>query len=441
MVTYEQTFRKTLDYIYSFIGNSRSKKQIVKGELPLMNMVQILEEVGNPHKALRVIHVAGTKGKGSTANFIDNALIEGGYKVGLYTSPHLIDFCERIQINNQKISPAEIVAMVEEIKPILEKYPETNTFEIMTLLAFLYFSRQKVDIAVMEVGLGGRLDPTNVVTPMVSVITSVSYDHMEILGDTLEKIAYEKGGIIKPNIPVVISNQKPEVYTVLEQIAHEKAAKFIDTSVEFEIHQPVVKNFEQRFTLIDREGRKTEFTIPLLGLHQVENAATAYATLLEVHRQGIVIDQESILSGIAKVQWMARYEFLSHEPTVVIDGAHNVDSIKRLVETVKLTLPNKRIVLLFGASKGKDLPGMLSQLLPLCEHVIFSKSEHPKASEPEVLVELAQSLGYKTQALTPVEEALKAALSLINENTALLGTGSLFFAAAIKDIWGNKKHL
>jgi dihydrofolate synthase / folylpolyglutamate synthase len=438
MVTYDQAFRKTLDHIYSFIGNSRSKKQISAGELPLVNMLNILEEVGNPHKNLLVIHVAGTKGKGSTASFIANALIEADYNVGLYTSPHLIDFCERIQINNQKISPAEIVALVDEIRPILEEYPDTNTFEIMTLLAFLYFSRQSVDLAVMEVGLGGRLDPTNVVAPLVSVITSVSYDHMEILGDSLEKIAYEKGGIIKPNTPVVISKQKPEVYEVLRQLAQEKAAKLIDTSAELEISQPVVENFKQRFTLIDQEDCETEFTIPLLGLHQVENAATAYAALLEVRRQGIALDQESIFAGFAKVQWMARFEFLAHEPTVVVDGAHNVDSIKRLIETVKEVLPNERIVLLFGASKGKDLPGMLSQLLPMCEHVIFSKSEHPKASEPEVLVELAQSLGYTTQAFTTVEEALKAALSLMDDSTALLATGSLFFAAAIKDIWENK---
>ena len=440
MVTYDQTFRQTLDYIYSFIGNSRSKKQIVKGELPLMSMLQILEEVGNPHKALRVIHVAGTKGKGSTANFIANALIKAGYDVGLYTSPHLIDFCERIQINYQKISPVNIIGLVEEIKPILGKYPETNTFEIMTLLAFLYFSRKNVNIAVMEVGLGGRLDPTNVVTPMVSVITSVSYDHMEILGDTLEKIAYEKGGIIKPNIPVVISKQTPEVYTVLKQIALAKEAKFIDTRVEFATSQPVIENFAQRFSLIDQKGCETEFTIPLLGLHQVENATTAYAALLEVRRQEIEIDEVSISTGFAGVEWMARFEILSHEPTVVIDGAHNVDSIKRLIETVKLTLPNKRIVLLFGASKGKDLPGMLSQLLPLCEHVIFSRSEHPKASEPEVLVELAQSLGYVSQAFKTVEEALNAGLLLMDENKVLLGTGSLFFAAAIKDIWESKER-
>ena len=440
MVTYDQTFRQTLDYIYSFIGNSRSKKQIATGDLPLVNMSQILEELGNPHQALHVIHVAGTKGKGSTANFIANPLIEAGYDVGLYTSPHLIDFCERIQINNQKISPVNIIGLVEEIKPILEKYPETNTFEIMTLLAFLYFSRQNVDIAVIEVGLGGRLDPTNVVTPMVSVITSVSYDHMEILGDTLEKIAYEKGGIIKTNIPVVVSKQKPEVYMVLEQIALEIEAKFIDTSAEYVISQPVVENFVQRFSLIDQKGCQTEFTIPLLGLHQVENAVTAYVTLLECRRQGVEIDEVSIHAGFAGVQWIARFEFLSHEPTVVIDGAHNVDSITRLIETVKLVLPKKRMVLLFGASKGKDLAGMLSQLLPLCDNVIFSKSAHPKASEPEVLVELAQSLGYTSQAFTTIEEALNAAISLMDENSVVLGTGSLFFAAAIKDIWEHTEH-
>lgn len=441
MVTYDQSFRKTLDYIYSFIGNSRSKKGNGFNGIPLENMLHILEEVGNPHEELRVIHVAGTKGKGSTASFISNALIEEGYQVGLYTSPHLIDFCERIQINNQKILTAEIIALVDEIRPVLVKYPETNTFEIMTLLAFLYFSRNKIDIAVMEVGLGGRLDPTNVVAPMVSVITSISFDHMEILGDTLKKIAFEKGGIIKPNTPVVISKQKPEVHAVLEQIADENYTRLIDTSIEFTISQPGIENFTQRFALTDQAGTETEFTIPLLGLHQVENAATAYATLMELRGQGILIEQDSILSGFASVQWMARFEFLSHEPTVVIDGAHNVDSIKRLIETVKMVLPEKRIVLLFGASRGKDLSGMFTPLLPLCDHVIFSKSEHPKASEPQVLVELAHSLGYASQAFQTVEQALEAAFALLDSNTVVLGTGSLFFAAAIKDIWEQGKHL
>jgi dihydrofolate synthase/folylpolyglutamate synthase len=261
---------------------------------------------------------------------------------------------------------------------------------------------------------------------------------MEILGATLEKIAYEKGGIIKPNLPVVISKQQPEVYMILVQIAHDNRARLIDASAEFAINQPVVENFVQRFTLTDQKGSETEFTIPLLGLHQVENAVTAYATLLECRRQGVEIDEVSIHAGFAGVQWMGRFEFLSHEPTVVIDGAHNVDSIKRLIETVKLVLPQKHMVLLFGASKGKDLPGMLNQLLPLCEHVIFSKSEHPKASEPEVLVELAQSLGYASQAFTRVEEAVDFVNSLMDENTLVLGTGSLFFAAAIKDIWEAK---
>ncbi|RQV98596.1 hypothetical protein EH221_01645, partial [bacterium] len=351
-----------------------------------------------------------------------------------YTSPHLDDFAERIQINQQKIPHEKITSLFGKIAPFLEDRPFTNTFEIITAIAFEYFSESKIDIAVVEVGLGGRYDPTNVVLPLVSVITSISFDHMDLLGDTLEEIAYEKAGIIKRNVPVIVGQQKKMVTQVLEKVANEAGAVVVSA----EQYSP--KNLQtatsgHSFQLSEMEADAIEVQIPLLGIHQVENAQLAFAVLIEARKLGLQISDSAIIQGFRTVKWPGRYEILSYAPLIIVDGAHNVDSIERVIETTRLVFPEKKIHLLYGTSTGKDVEGMLRVLFPECETCVFTQSTHPKSMAVDILVQLAQQMEYPASVKTPVEQALRKALQDISDDGLLLCTGSLFIAAAVRDIW------
>ncbi len=308
-------------------------------------MFALLNLLGNPHQAYPIIHVAGTKGKGSTSALCASVLTAAGYKTGLYTSPHLLDYVERIQIDGEPISHQMLVDLVEEIKPFVAQVEKLTTFEITTALAFLAFAKQGCTAAVFEVGLGGRLDATNVVTPRVSVITSLSMDHMTVLGDTLAKIAGEKAGIIKDGVPVVSAPQKEEALEVLLRVANSEgryrgASTLVGKDVTFE---PVHHSLEGQIFALSAAtvegGRSAQnvvegLLIPslLLGAHQLVNAATAYAALKV---SGLEIPAEAIQRGFAQVKWPARFELVRREPPVIFDSAHNDDSFARLRETLE----------------------------------------------------------------------------------------------------------
>jgi dihydrofolate synthase / folylpolyglutamate synthase len=447
----EQRYQEALDFLYSFIDYSLKRNfRNAAEKFNLDRMRTFMHHLGDPQNDYGIIHVAGTKGKGSVSAFCANILAEEGYSTGLYTSPHMIEFTERIRINGEMIPKIELVEIVKQLKPVTEKVPEITTFELTTALAFLHFSQQKVDYAVLEVGLGGRLDATNIVTPIISVITSISYDHTKILGDTLSEIAGEKGGIIKPKTPVIIAPQKEEARQKLEAIAQERNAPLIQVGRDYlyaaDSHsmddqtflvwtpdeQPMVDEF------IESAGRDIwsplRFRIPLLGFHQVENAATAYAALKTVEKYGVKISQDSYRCGFATVDWPGRMEILQNHPPVVIDSAHNRYSALRLRQAMDDYFPGLPILLVFGASEDKDIEGMFLELLPRVRRVITTQSIHPRAIDADKLVEFAHRCGRSAQAITPIEDALAAAMHAAGEESVVLVAGSIFIAAAARKL-------
>lgn len=451
----DQKYEDALDFLYSFIDYSLKRNfRNAAEKFNLERMRHFMTLLGDPQKDYDILHVAGTKGKGSVSSMCASVLMAEGYRVGLYTSPHMVRFTERIKINDQEISKADVVEIIDQLKPITEKVPEITTFELMTAMAFLYFSQQKVNYSVFEVGLGGRLDATNIVNPMVSVITSISYDHVKILGDTLSEIAGEKGGIIKEGVPVVVAPQKEEARLKLEQIAQERTSPLIQVGRDYlyaaDSHsldsqhflvwtpdeQPMVDEF------IESGGRDIwsplRLRIPLLGFHQVENAATAYAALKTAEKLGLMLSLEAYQKGFSSVKWPGRMEVLQNHPTILIDSAHNRYSALRLRQALDDYFPGLPVIMVFGASEDKDIEGMYQELLPRVRRVITTQSIHPRAIDAGELVELAHRFGRSALAVTPIEDAFDLALQEAGQEAVVLVTGSVFVVAAIRDIFSNQ---
>ena len=431
----ETAYNQALDYLYSFVDYSlKHSSELAKADFNLDRMFALMASMGNPQNKYPIIHVAGTKGKGSTSAMCAAALMAAGYRVGLYTSPHLEDYVERIQINGVPLSHEQMVELVEEIKPHVAKIAMLTTFEITTALAFMAFGRYGVNAAVFEVGLGGRLDATNIVTPKVSVITSLSYDHTAVLGNTLTLIAGEKAGIIKEGVPVVSSPQKAESLAVLERVASRMGSSLtlVGRDVKFEALGSSLDG--QRFT-VQYPALQTLF-IPLLGAHQIENAATAYAAL---KLSGIPLSEEQIQKGFSQVQWRARFEVARREPPVIFESAHNQDSFAKLSETLQTYFPGRKVYLIFGASEDKNIPGMFAELGSKIQKIIVTRADHPRALEVEKIQQLAGQAGIESEAVTPVRAALARALELSsNDGCIVLSAGSMFVTAEVMSAWKNK---
>ena len=441
----DTAYNQALDYLYSYVDYSLKKSsELAKADFHLERMFALMEALGNPQKAYPIIHVAGTKGKGSTSALAAAALQAAGYKTGLYTSPHLQDYVERIQVDGQPVSHAGLVELVGQVKAAMAQIPKLTTFEITTALGLLYFAQQKVDAAVIEVGLGGRLDATNVVMPRVAVITSLSYDHMAVLGNTLTAIAGEKAGIIKAGVPVVSSPQKDEARIVLERVAEERQAPL--TLIGRDVfYRSGEHSLDGQALQVWTNGRKpVRLTLPLLGAHQVVNAATAYAALAA---SGLDLSAEKIRRGFAQVSWPCRFEIvrrpvpepgLTREPPVILDSAHNTDSFEKLGQTLEDYFPGRAVTLIFGSSEDKDIAGMFNALRPHLGRVIATKAVHPRALEPEQIAETAAGLGLPVEAVPLVEAALVRALELAaKDGSIVLSAGSMFVTAEVKTAWEN----
>jgi dihydrofolate synthase/folylpolyglutamate synthase len=339
---------------------------------------------------------------------------------------------ERIRIDGVPISHAAFVELVEEVKPAVAKIEKLTTFEITTALGFLSFARAGCTAVVVEVGLGGRLDATNVVTPRVSVITSLSYDHMAVLGDTLAKIAGEKAGIIKPGVPVVSAPQKKEALEVLVRIAEKQEASFALVGKDWLV-EPVDHSLDGQSLRIVDAGQSWLFSIPLLGLHQLDNAVTAYAALKSSRLE---ISLEEMQRGFAGVKWPARFEVARREPPVIFDSAHNDDSFARLRETLETYFPGRVVYLIFGASEDKNIPGMLREMKPKIKRLILTRADHPRALAPEKIQELAEQAGVPYETAVPVETALRRALELSEKDGNIaLSAGSMFVTAEVMGAW------
>jgi dihydrofolate synthase / folylpolyglutamate synthase len=449
---YETAYQEALDYIYSFIDYSLTHTFRYSPEnFNLARMEKLVNSLENPHKKYSIIHVAGTKGKGSVAAMCASVLQAAEYRAGFYSSPHLQDFVERIQVNGVPISHAEVVALVQEMKPHIDAIPELTTFEITTALAMLYFARQRASASVLEVGLGGRLDATNIVMPKVSVITSISYDHTYVLGNSLAQIAGEKAGIIKPGVPVVMAPQDEEARQVIATIAEERGSPLIEVGKDylFSVQSQSLEgqtfrvwshseqaSVEEFFGTNGKSGRQPElFALPLLGYHQVVNAATAYAALQTARRSGFEFSNENFRKGFASVVWPGRFEILRRDPPVVVDSAHNRDSALKLRQTLDEYFPGFPVTLVFGASEDKDIQGMFAELLPRVEDVIATQSIHPRAIDPHQLVELTRPYGIPARAVPRIEEAMLEALQDSHKGRLVLVTGSLFIVAGARLVW------
>lgn len=447
MTDIETQYNKALDYLYSYVDYSlKHISELAKAEFNLDRMFALMEELGDPQKKYPIIHVAGTKGKGSVAALCASALKAASYKTGLYTSPHLWDYVERIQINGEPISHEQLVELVEEVKPAVAKIPKLTTFEITTAIGFLAFAKNDVNAAVIEVGLGGRLDATNVVMPKVSVITSLSYDHMAVLGNTLAEIAGEKAGIIKQGVPVVSAPQTEEALQVLERMAKQKNSPFILVGANIKFERltssldgqslrlsPLRPSLGQAFHFpLSTQPPMLDLTVPLLGAHQIENAAIAYAAL---KMSGIPISNEAIQKGFSQVKWPARFQVLRREPPVVIDSAHNRDSSRRLRETLDEYFPEIPVILIFCALEDKDITGILEELKPRLERVIATRADHPRAPSAEWIAEQVKKVGIPVEVVTLVADALERALELAGAQKLVLSAGSVAFAGEVSSIW------
>ncbi|HEY6072108.1 MAG TPA: folylpolyglutamate synthase/dihydrofolate synthase family protein, partial [Anaerolineales bacterium] len=381
----ETAYNLALDYIYSFVDYSlKHSSELARADFNLDRMRALMRELSDPQRRYPILHVAGTKGKGSVCALAASALQAAGYKTGLYTSPHLLDFAERIQINGAPLAHETFVELVEELKPAVRRIEKLTTFEITTALGFLAFARAGCTAAVIEVGLGGRLDATNVVEPCVSVITSLSYDHMAVLGDTLAKIAGEKAGIIKPGVPVISAPQKDEALEVLLRISKERNSPLLLIGRDIQV-EPIEGSLDGQSLKVISGGKTRRFRIPLLGAHQVTNAATAWAAL---QASGLVIPDAALRRGFAEVKWRARFEVARREPPLIFDSAHNDDSFARLRETLDTYFPGRPVYLIFGASEDKNVPGMLREIKPRVKRLLISRADHPRALTPERIAEL-----------------------------------------------------
>lgn len=454
------TYQEALDYLYSFVDYSHERTYTYSAQtFDLARMVKFLELLGNPQARYPALHLAGTKGKGSVAAMCASALRAAGYRAGFYTSPHLQDFCERMQVNGEFIPPEAVAEIVDGMRPAVERMPGLTTFELTTALAFQYFARRNVDVAVIEVGLGGRLDATNVVTPLVSVITSLSYDHMSLLGSTLAEIAGEKAGIVKPGVPVVSAPQKPEALEVVERIAAERGARLTLMGRDW-LFRPMAHSLdsqtfeiwsaeeERQLSALRARGRAVNWKpltleIPLLGQHQVENGAVAYATLMALRAQALPISHDAIREGLRDVCWPGRFEILSRRPYLVADSAHNRDSAQKLAAALADYFPGRRVTLIFGASSDKDVSGMLAELLPRVSRAFMTQAIHPRAWDPEEVAGLAREAhaDLSIEVVSPVAQALERALQLSASDDVVVACGSLFVVAEVRTAWGERKKV
>lgn len=430
------SYRDILWYMYGFTDYERKGLAAYAPENYNLDRVrQLLSLLDNPQHRFQAVHIAGTKGKGSTAAMIESVLRAAGYRTGLYTSPHLHSFRERIQVNGELIPEADVVRLIQAMRPLLDQIPEITTFEVMTGLAFAWFAEQGVDWATVEVGLGGRLDATNVLTPALAVITSISLDHTGILGETRAEIAAEKAGIIKPGVPVVSTLQSEDALAVIEATSLLNSAPLTLVGRDWSCEIGEIDLGGQSFSIYRKFDSIGEFHIPLLGAYQAVNATTAVAALFLLVEQGLDLPVEAIREGLATVRWPGRLEVLGHEPLVMVDCAHNADSARKLTTALQAIMDYDRLIIVIGASADHVTPGLLRALVSGADRAIITAARHPKAATPAWIQEQAADLGLETEVCPTVPEALDLALEYAGPRDLVCCTGSVFVAAEARSAW------
>ena len=425
------TYQETIDYLYSQLPMF-SKVGISAYKKDLHNTIALCNHIGNPQEKYKSIHIAGTTGKGSTSHMIAAILQESGYKVGLYTSPHLKDFGERIRVNGQKISESFVVDFTERNIAIAKEI-EPSFFEMTVAMAFEYFAEQHVDFAVIETGLGGLLDSTNIITPILSVITNIGYDHQNILGNTLEEIATQKAGIIKQNIPVVIGETLPETKPIFLETALRKSA-----TIRFAEEDYITSYIDSEGELLlcnvsDVAENVTEkFRTSLSGLYQAKNICTVLAAVKELRKMEINIPEAALHSGIEKVKEITglrgRWEILQQHPTIIADVAHNKDGIQQIIDQLNINYPTAQLHFVLGFVKDKDVEDVL-KLFPNNAKFYFTNAHIPRAMLKEALQEKAVTAGLVGEAYDNVDEAVNAAKNAAKASDIIMICGSFFILA------------
>ncbi len=450
-------FQAALEFLYSFADYSVERSYRYSADVFELDRVRrLLKDLGNPQDQYQSFHIAGTKGKGSVSALIASVLRANGYRTGLYTSPHLIRINERISIDGVPIKNRDFVTLTERLMGVVDAHPGLTVFELLTAMGFMYFADQAAECAVIEVGLGGRLDATNVITPLVSVITSISYDHMHLLGDTLSEIAGEKAGIIKAGIPVVLAPQQIEADIVVERVAEQKEAPLVRVGSDW-LYSAGARSMQGQNVFIwpareqslmdayvesggSEEWAPPKYQIPLLGYHQVTNAAVAYAALQTGHDRGLKIREEAIRSGFQEVSWPGRFDILRLEPALIVDAAHNRDSALKLRIALDDYFPGQPVILIFGASADKDIEGMLTELLPRVSRLIVTRSEHQRAEDPEMIRNIGHAHGLSVEVISSVSSAVHRALNDARVDDVIVATGSIFIVGEVLATWDAISH-
>ena len=436
-------YQDAIARLLSLVDHERSAPALPRQKriYDLGNVSRLLERMGNPHRRPGIVHVAGTKGKGSTAAMIEAILRAAGYSTGFYSSPHLHSFCERIRLDGEPVSPAAFAELTASVWPHHldnaadpEAGPAT-LFEFLTAMAFQCFADSGADCSVIEVGLGGRLDATNVVTPAVSVITPVSLDHTAILGDTIGEIAADKAGIIKPGIPVVVAPQFADAMAAIKDAVAAQSAPLVPVADAANWKVGAVSAAGQDITI--RTNRETyHLLLPLLGDFQCANAAVAVTAVETLAGAGYEIQRDAIVAGLSSVQWPARLEVLRRDPLIVADGAHNDHSVATVLATLKSSIPHQKLTIVAGFSRDKRVSAMVELLAQRADRVVATRSRHPRSMRPAEIVDEFAAHGYPANRIAhvdSVDSAIDTAVSDAGEKDLILVTGSLFVAAEARE--------
>lgn len=456
--TAEEEYQAALDYLYQFVNYERKMTEIYAPEkMDPFRPARLLRALGNPHEGFPSIHIAGTKGKGSVSAMCATCLRAAGHSVGLYTSPHLQDLRERIRIltpddEEGLISQAKFAALVEQLKPAVERIGGLTWFELVTAAAFMHFEQEAVDVAVVEVGLGGRLDATNVLTPLVSVITSLSLDHTGLLGNTIESIAAEKGGIIKERVPVVSAAQTPGATATLQEIAHRRRTSL--TLVERDWQYDGRTWYEPQHACAQQDVTITKapedslvqapytFDLALNGRHQQHNAVVTLAALSQVQDAFPSLSLDALRQGLASVSWPGRLQMLLEgpgRPSLLIDGAHNADSAQKLASYFQEMCQFRDLWLVLGITADKNVPGILQPLLPLARKAFITRAQHPRATDVASLKAVAAELGHEVQTEPDIAGAVRAAWQAAAPEDLICVTGSLYIVGDLLNCWDSLK--
>jgi len=410
-------YQQSLDYLYNL-----EKFGMIFG---LTQMGRILHAIGNPHKEIQVIHIGGTNGKGSTAAMISSILQKEGYRVGLYTSPHLVRFTERIEVNGREIEEGEVATLAEWMKKEIETAgitPPFTFFDFTTAMALYYFKQKLVDLTILEVGLGGRLDSTNVVDPLISIITNIAKDHEEYLGKTILKIAREKAGIIKKGRPLITAATQPQVLHLFSKICQEKGSPYFRVGKEFRYIRAEDGDFH--YEGINRKLWSVHLN--LKGFHQILNATTALGAMEVLEDLGYRVSTDAMIDGLKEVDWPGRLETVSSSPKVILDGAHNPAGALVLKESLEKDFQYQHLILLIGIMKDKDIQSMLHLLAPLADHIILTRPQTDRAASPDLLKKLLGRYGKKAEIVEDLKVAIERGLSLTQREDLLCITGSLY---------------